>query len=229
MAAERVLALRGRVLPSTLAEVKLAADVVVGEGETAVIHHITGESLIPKTGGRIQHVYLEPADVRAYPPAIQAIFRADLIVMGPGSLYTSILPNLLVPDLAEALRRAHAPTIYVCNLAIQPGETDNYTVADHVTAILQHVPTGCLDVVLANDNLSVPTEQGGGRTIYVQLAGLPLQPDGLPPTVPEQVKMITADLVDEERPWRHDSQKLAKAVLGFLSDSRKASNVMPKG
>ncbi len=228
LAAERVLALRGRVLPATLAEVKLAADVEIGEGETAVIQHITGESLIPKAGGHIQHVYLEPADVRAYPPAIQAIFRADLIVMGPGSLYTSILPNLLVPDLAEALRRAQAPTIYVCNLAIQPGETDNYTVADHVAAILQHVPTGCLDAVLANDNLSVPTEQGGGKTIYVQPTGLPPQPAGLPPTAPEQVKMITADLVDEERPWRHDSRKLAQAVLSFLSDSRKTSNVMPK-
>ena len=221
LAAEQVLALRGRVLPATLAEVQLAADVVVGEGETAVIRHIVGESFIPKAGGRVQHVYLEPADVRAYPPTIQAIFRADLIIMGPGSLYTSILPNLLVPDLAEALRRANAPTVYVCNLAIQPGETDNYTVADHVTAILQHVPTGCLDFVLANDNLTVPAEQGGGKTIYVQ-------PIGLSPTAPEKVKMITADLVDEARPWRHDSQKLARAVLDFLSDSRKASNVMPK-
>ncbi|MCB9422618.1 MAG: YvcK family protein [Ardenticatenaceae bacterium] len=221
LAAERVLALRGRVLPSTLAEVRLAADVMVQEGETAVLHYIIGESLIPKAGGQIQHVYLEPHDVRAYPPAIQAIFRADLIVMGPGSLYTSILPNLLVPDLAEALRRAQAPKIYVCNLAIQPGETDNYTVADHVTAILQHVPTGCLDIVLANDNLSVPAEQGGGKTIYVQ-------PNRLPPTVPEQVKIIMADLVDEERPWRHDSQKLAQAVLSLLSDNRKTSNVMPK-
>lgn len=228
LAAERVLALRGRVLPSTLAEVRLAADVLIGEGETAVSQHITGESLIPKAAGHIQRVYLEPADVRAYPPAIQAVFRADLIVMGPGSLYTSILPNLLVPDLAEALCRAQAPKIYVCNLAIQPGETDNYTVADHVTAILQHVPTGCLDVVLANDNLSVPTGQGGGKTIYVQPAALPQQPVGLPPTAPEQVKMITADLVDEERPWRHDSQKLAQAVLSLLSDNRKASNVMPK-
>jgi len=124
------------------------------------------------------------------------------------------LPNLLIPDLAEALRRARAPKIYICNLAIQPGETDNYSVADHVTAILQHTPADCVDIVLANDNLSVPPDMGGGKTVYVQ-------PVGLPPTAPEQVKMITADLVDEERPWRHDSEKLARAVMNLLPNGRK--------
>jgi uncharacterized cofD-like protein len=124
------------------------------------------------------------------------------------------LPNLLVPDLAEALRHARAPKIYVCNLAIQPGETDNYTVADHVNAILQHTPTGCLDIVVANNNLSVPPDKGGGQTVYVQ-------PTELSPTAPEQVKLILTDLVDEERPWRHDSNKLARAVMGLLSDRRK--------
>ncbi len=206
LAAERVLALRGRVLPSTLAAVTLAADVVVGE--TAVSRRIVGESAIPKAGGRIQRVYLEPPDARAYPPVVQAILRADLVVMGPGSLYTSILPNLLVPDLAAALCHARASKIYVCNLAIQPGETDNYAVAEHVAAILQHTPAGCLDIVLANDNLSVPPDKGGGETVYVQ------------PTAPEQVKMVTADLVDEERPWRHDSDKIARAVMNLLSNRR---------
>jgi uncharacterized cofD-like protein len=215
LAAERVLALRGRALPSTLAEVTLGAEVeIVNErGETAV-QQISGESAIPEAGGRIKRVFLTPALVRAYPPVVQAIFRADLIVMGPGSLYTSILPNLLIPDLAEALRRARAPKIYICNLAIQPGETDNYSVADHVTAILQHTPADCVDIVLANDNLSVPPDMGGGKTVYVQ-------PVGLPPTAPEQVKMITADLVDEERPWRHDSEKLARAVMNLLPNGRK--------
>jgi uncharacterized cofD-like protein len=125
--------------------------------------------------------------------------------MGPGSLYTSILPNLLVPDLAEALKHARAPKVYICNLAIQPGETDNYTVADHVDALLQHIPTLFLDIVLANDNLAVPPETGGGQTVYVT------------PAAPEKVKMITADLVDEERPWRHDSDKLAQAVMDLLN------------
>jgi uncharacterized cofD-like protein len=124
--------------------------------------------------------------------------------MGPGSLYTSILPNLLVPDLAEALKHARAPKVYICNLATQPGETDNYTVADHVDALLQHIPTPFLDIVLANDNLAVPPETGGGQTVYVA------------PVAPEKVKMITADLVDEKRPWRHDSDKLARAVIDLL-------------
>ncbi len=204
LAAERVLAMRGRVLPSTLEQVTLAADIEVMEGGTAVSRHIIGESAIPKTGGHIQRVELLPATARAYPPALQAIFQADLIVIGPGSLYTSILPNLLVPDLAEALIHARARKVYICNLATQPGETDNYTVADHVTTVLQHIPTNFLDIVLANSNLSIPPMTGGGHTIFVT------------PTAPAQVDLITADLVDESRPWRHDSSKLAKAVMNLL-------------
>ncbi len=203
LAAERVLAMQGRVLPSTLADIRLAADVLQPDGR---VQQVVGESLIPQADGRIQRVYLQPADVRAYPPALKAIFQADLVVMGPGSLYTSILPNLLIPDLAEALQRSRAPKVYVCNLATQPGETDDYTVADHVASILQHVPTGCLDIVLANDNLSIPPDRGGGQTVYVA------------PLSPPDVTMVTADLVDEARPWRHDSTKLAQAVMNLISE-----------
>ncbi|MCB8981923.1 MAG: YvcK family protein [Ardenticatenaceae bacterium] len=202
LAAERVLALRGRVLPSTLADVTLEADVKLPNGE---IQRVVGESAIPEVNGRIQHVYLQPENVRAYPPALQAIFQADLIVMGPGSLYTSILPNLLVPDLAQALQHARAPKIYICNLATQPGETDNYSVADHVATLFEHIPTGCLDLVIANDNQSIPPDRGGGHTIYVPL------------TPPENLPMKTADLVDEARPWRHDGAKLAQVVMRLLS------------
>lgn len=200
LAAERVLGLRGRVLPSTLERVTLVADVVVG----GQVQRVVGESAIPEAGGQIQHLCLEPASARAYPPVLKAILQADLIVMGPGSLYTSILPNLLIHDLATALQHARAPKIYICNLAIQPGETDNYTVADHVDAILQHLPTNFLDIVLANDNLKIPPQTGGGQTVYVE------------PVAPAAVRMITADLVDEKRPWRHDSAKVARAVLNLL-------------
>lgn len=204
LAAEHVLAVRGRVLPATLENIVLVADVQIDENEGEV-RRIVGESAIPKAGGKIQHLYIDPSHVRAYPPAVQAILQADLVVLAPGSLYTSILPNLLVPDLAAALQRTRAPKVYVCNLAMQPGETDNYTVADHVNTILQHTTLPhLLDIVLANNNLEIPHDVGGGNTRYVA------------PTAPEQVKMITADLVDEARPWRHDSTKLAKVIVGLL-------------
>jgi uncharacterized cofD-like protein len=200
LAAERVLAMWGRVLPSTLEQVTLVAEVLVGE----VVQRVAGESFIPEAGGEIKRVALEPAGARAYPPAVQAILRADLVVIGPGSLYTSILPNLLVGDLAEALRHTRAPRVYVCNLATQPGETDNYTVADHAAEVIRYLPPDSLDVVLANDNLSVPADRGGGETVFVR------------PVAPEKVRLVTADLVDEQRPWRHDSAKLAKAVIELL-------------
>lgn len=202
LAAQRVLALRGQVLPSTLENVMLVADVATTDGEIA---EVVGESAIPKTGGRIERVRLRPETVRAYPPALRAIFQAELIVLGPGSLYTSILPNLLVSDLAEALIHCRAKVVYICNLATQPGETDGYSVADHVSALVDHVAGDFLDVVLANDNLSVPPDTGGGNTHFVE------------PEPPKGVEFITRDLVDEQRPWRHDSSKLARAVIDLLT------------
>ena len=202
LAAQRVLALRGQVLPSTLENVTLVAEVAMASGDRV---QVTGESAIPQAAGRIEQVRLEPPHARAYPPALRAIFGADLIILGPGSLYTSILPNLLVADLAEALRHTRARVVYVCNLATQPGETDGYSVADHVAAITAHAPGAILDSVIANDNLSIPPETGGGWTQFVR------------PDAPAGVDFIRRDLVDEARPWRHDSAKLARAVLDLLA------------
>jgi len=124
----RVLAVRGRVLPSTLHDVRLSADVrllhAVGEVR------VQGESQIPKSNGKVRHVWLEPNNPPAFPQAIQAILAADLIVIGPGSLYTSILPNLLVPDIAEAVRASRALKLFVCNVATERGETTGYTAGD---------------------------------------------------------------------------------------------------
>lgn len=202
LAAQRVLALRGQVFPSTLEDVTLTADVVLPDGEVV---KVAGESAIPQVGGRIEHMALNPRNARAYPPALKAIFQADLIVLGPGSLYTSILPNLLIADLAQALLHTRARVVYICNLATQPGETDGYSVVDHVEAIRRHTPGKIIDIVLANDNLSVPADTGGGHTTFV----VPDEPSG--------VRLITCDLIDEARPWRHDSGKLANAVLALLS------------
>jgi len=206
LAAEKVLAMRGRVLPSTLADVSLGAEIVQPDGRTL---EIIGESKIPQVSGMIRKVFLRPANVKAYPATLQAIFQADLILIGPGSLYTSILPNLLVSDLAAALQRALGVKMYICNLATQPGETDNYSVADHVATLLHHVPASCIDLVLANSNLSVPRETGGGNTIFVL------------PDDPADIPMVAMDLVDESRPWRHDSQKLAAAVMQILKSEAK--------
>lgn len=207
LAAARVLAISGRVLPSTLDEVTLIAQVAIPDGDTTTVTRIAGESAIPAAGGVVQQVYLDPAGTRAYPAAVQAILQADLVVLGPGSLYTSILPNLLVRDLAQALRSTRAPVVYVCNLATQPGETDNYDVTAHVDAIERHCH-GCLDLVLANNNLDIPPETGGGHTIYVEPTW--------PPARSGKCNIVTADLVDESRPWRHDSHKLAQAILSLI-------------
>jgi uncharacterized cofD-like protein len=204
LAAQRVLAMRGQVIPSTLSQVTLTADVLLenGEGEFE-LQQVTGESAITKKRGRIQRIYLQPDDVRAYPPALKAIFQADLILIGPGSLYTSILPNLLVPDLAQALYHAKAHNVYIANIATQAGETSGYNVADHVAAIRQHVPDLQLDVVLANDNLS-PAQDALGQTILVEMSDVP------------GVRLVTADLMDMTRPWRHDSEMLAEVVMELL-------------
>jgi uncharacterized cofD-like protein len=204
LAAQRVLAMRGQVIPSTLSQVTLTADILVDDVDgTADLQQVRGESAITHTNGRIQRVYLDPSEVRAYPPALKAIFQAELILIGPGSLYTSILPNLLVPDLTQALIHAKAPIVYISNLATQPGETTGYDVADHVAAIRHHIPQIEFDIILANDNLSLSEENLRG-TILVQLSDF------------ENMRVVTADLVDDARPWRHSSGKLAEAVLALL-------------
>lgn len=211
LAAERVLAMQGRVLPSTLELVTLVAD-VEHPAEGGSVQRVAGESAIPKAGGRIRRIYLEPVAARAYPPAVQAILQAELVVVGPGSLYTSIMPNLLVPDVANALRHTRAPVVYICNLATQPGETDGFTLADHVNAILDNAGANCIDYVIANDNLDVPAN-APGNTILVQ----PVWPAQLQ----AKLRLVTADLVDEERPWRHDSVKLTRAVRQVISSAER--------
>lgn len=215
VAAERVLALQGRVLPSTLDQVALVAEVVREAGDGSVEgQRIIGESAIPQAGGRIEQIYLEPV-ARAYPPAVQAILQAALVVMGPGSLYTSIVPNLLVPGIAQAIRHTPAVRVYVCNIAMQPGETEGFSLADHVTAIDQVLGGNYLDVVIANDRLVLsPAEQGRTRLVEPRW-----------PFTRRDTRVIMTDLVDETRPWRHDSQKLA-SILNKLAGGDASSQLI---
>jgi len=145
----KVLAVRGTILPSTLHNVVLVAE--LEDGQEAV-----GESRIPLSLMPIRHVYLEPRHAMINPEAEQAILNAELITVGPGSLYTSILPNLLVEGMVSSLKQSKAPKVYICNVATQKGETDHFTVGDHIEALERHVGPGLFDYVLVNSNLNYP-------------------------------------------------------------------------
>jgi len=209
----RVLAVQGEVLPSTLHDVTLTADLEApprsgaDEAEPARLSRVSGESNIPEARGAIRHVYLDPSEAMAYPGAVQALLKADLIVAGPGSLYTSVLPNLLVPAITKAIEASQARKVYVCNVATQRGETEGYTVADHVAALERHIPGLLFPIVVANDNLAVDFEAPSG----VELVSPEVPPDA-------QYRLVTEDLVDAAHPWRHDSDKLARALLRLVED-----------
>jgi uncharacterized cofD-like protein len=205
----RVLAVRGRVMPSTLAQVTLCGERVTPEpetGEEGPLEHVCGESSIGRLGSRIERVYLDPENPPAYPAAIRAILDADLIVMGPGSLYTSVLPNLLVPDLASAIRSVGAPQVFVCSVATQAGETEGYDVGDYVEAIRRHVGPEMPTTVLANDKYLDRPPPGAGVD-WVRLPG---------PDEAMDYNLAARDLVDCKYPWRHDPAKLAGALMEFL-------------
>lgn len=195
----RVLAVRGRVLPSTLARVTLCA-----EKHTPDLERVAGESAIPKRDGQIARVYLEPEDAPAYPEVVRAILQADVIIAGPGSLFTSVMPNLLVRDIQNALRASRAAKLYVCNIATQAGETDHFSVEDHIRALEQHIGAGIFTHVLANNNYK---------------ANLGAMSEWVKPRLPSANNhtIIFADIVDEAKPWRHDSAKLARVIFEWYA------------
>jgi uncharacterized cofD-like protein len=199
----KVLSVGGRVLPATLHNVKLIADMTLPNSLGQV--RVEGESRIPKMAGRVQRVWLEPNDAPAYPPVIKAILNADMIVVGPGSLYTSLLPNLLVHDLFGAIQASRAVKVYVSNIATQKGETDLYSCYDHVRVLEEHMGDRLFDVVLCNDNYE-------GELLY----------DSEWVRVDEKAlsdsRVLCADLVDNGYPWRHDSIKLAEALIAVLDE-----------
>ena len=190
----RVLAVHGRILPSTVSDISLSARLADGPV-------VVGESAISERGGRIEEVMIEPGDAPASDHAVQAILEAELVLIGPGSLYTSILPNLLVPGIASALRDTAAPRVYVCNVATQVGETGGYTVAQHLDALRQHTFASVADYVVYNDT---PVPFGD------RFAGDPVVHDGV---AVAGAKLIGRTLTDLEHPVRHDSEKLAEAIM----------------
>lgn len=200
----KVFAIRGKVFPSTLEQVVLIADLEDGT-------RVAGETAVRVTEGKINRVYLEPCDCNPLPEALQALEEADLIVLGPGSLYTSVLPNLLVAGLREKIRAVKAPCVYVCNVMTEKGETDGYRVSDHLKAVLDHCGSGFVDAVLATKGKI--TEPILKR--YVAEEAIPVITD---PQVVERLgaKYYEANLVQAGNVVRHDPDRLAKELIRLL-------------
>jgi len=197
----RVLAIRGRIFPSTLANVTLKA--ILENGKL-----VRGETRITASRSRIRKLMLAPPNVRPLDEALQAIREADLILMGPGSLYTSILPNLLIPEMAQAIARSYAPRVYIANLMTQPGETTNYSVAEHLRAIHEHVKPRIVDFVLANRQQVSPAvakryRREGASQVTVDAQRLRQM----------GAQVLLGNLLEERNVIRHNPERLAQLLL----------------
>jgi uncharacterized cofD-like protein len=199
--AAQVLAIRGRIFPSTAQNVTLEAELEDGK-------IVSGETNISKSRKRIRRVRLVPRRVRPMAEVLHAIRAADLILVGPGSLYTSIIPNLLVEDMAEAILRARATCVYIANLMTQPGETEHYSVADHVRAVYEHTRPGLFDFVVINRTRVTPRllrryEAQGAEPVQPSFAEL--KRIGL--------SYVTGDVLHQTGVIRHDQARLARLLL----------------
>jgi uncharacterized cofD-like protein len=204
-ASSRVLAINGQVLPSTLEDVKLCAEY---EDDTVVC----GESRIPIPGKAIKRVYLSPSKVKPTEEVCQAINDADIVVIGPGSLYTSVMPNLLIPDILEAIKSSDGIKVYVCNVMTQPGETDGYTVSDHIKAIVDHVGVVFKYVIINSDSASKTV-----KSKYEKEGAYLLEPQD------EVVKEmgfvpIVRPLLSRTHLARHDSALLAEEIIRLYEE-----------
>ncbi|MBI3159056.1 MAG: YvcK family protein [Chloroflexi bacterium] len=197
----RVLGVSGQVLPSTLNDVRLIADKTLPMVHAEVRVH--GESRIPTVSGRVRRVWLEPNNPPAFPQAVRALLQADMVIIGPGSLYTSILPNLLVPEIADALRASSAFRVFVCNVTTQPGETDGYTCADHIQALLAHAGQDLFDLAVVND-----CHEGSLPEGYAWVQGGE-ELEGLTP-------VYASDVASVVQPGKHDADKLARSLIDLL-------------
>ncbi len=203
----KVLALRGRVIPSTLDSVMLVA--THKDGTTTV-----GEDKIPAALKPIARVYLEPNNPQATPDAVSAIREAQIVVLGPGSLYTSIIPNLLIKEIAEALHACSAVKVYVSNMMTQPGETDGFSALDHIKALVTHSHPRVIDYCILNSGIVPPeilkryAEQNSGIVVNDRKK---IENMGY--------RLIEDDFgIIEEGVMRHDSAKLARLILGLLEE-----------
>ncbi len=201
-----VLRVRGRILASTLTDLRLAAQMDDGS-------IVRGESRIRSAGKPIARVLIEPRYVAANDEAVKELLAADMIVLGPGSVHTSVLPNLLVGDIATAVRASSAVKVYVCNVATEPGETDGYSLADHVTSLTSHVGPGLFQYTLVNSNTRLGVEPGSGSRIVECDPAVQVE------LLETGVQAVTADVVDHNDPRHHDSETLAAALLELYEEA----------
>ena len=198
----KVLAVRGKITPATTANLNLSARMTNGE-------LIAGESNITAEKGTVERLYINPPFAKAYGPSEESILEADVVVIGPGSLYTSILPNLMVPGILDALLTTTALRIYVCNVATEVGETQNFFVEDHVNALMKHTDENILDYVIANNNIIDIGDRFMGNSVPVSNE------------IINNIQVAYTDLLDTNHPVRHDSNKLAEFILSISNNSRR--------
>ncbi len=212
----KVLAVRGHVLPSANCSVRLSAEMDDG----SIVH---GESAIPLSGKSIRRVMIEPADVSAVKAAVEAILEADAVVLGPGSLYTSVLPNLLVKEIAAAIKQTRALRMYVCNVMTQPGETTGYKASDHLQALFDHAGPGIVDCVLVN------VEEVGSCLLdqYAREGACPVEAD-IRTLEGMGVRVVPAQLVSATNWVRHNPVRLARLILTTLGERRQGAMVVEK-
>jgi uncharacterized cofD-like protein len=206
----RVLAVHGRIIPATMANLRLSVKLRTGE----TIH---GESRVAESRGGIEHLMIHPPDASAHKMAVDALKEAQLIVIGPGSLYTSILPNLMVKGIGEAISASRARKVFVTNIATQQGETEGYSVMDHHEALTSHTFPGIVDYVIANDN---PRELGP------EFYGSPVRHQGEPLN---GVSLHLEDLTDDSHPVRHHSEKLARTIMDVYHEDSKPKSLIRLG
>lgn len=199
----RVLAIYGQVLPSTLSNVQLVGQ--VRDEATREIVEVWGEAELTSYPGKILKVWLDPPEAPTYPPTISAILNADLILIGPGSLYTSLLPNLLVKGLSDAILASRAETFYICNIATEMGETDGFSAADHAREIDRHICKNLFSLAICNRNYHGDL---GGKAQWVKLDD----------EMRQNYRVYEADLVDDLYPWRHSSRKLARVIMNLFEE-----------